>query len=40
VHRYNGVPWGLFLGPNELEDVGAKAELDRMVTEAEVKASR
>ena len=28
--KYNGVPWGLFLGPQELEAVGGKAELDRL----------
>ena len=30
AERYGGVPWGLFLGPQELEAVGAKAELDRL----------
>ena len=30
AERYQGVPWGLFLGPQELEAVGAKAELDRL----------
>ena len=29
--KYGGVPWGMFLGPQELEAVGAKEELDRMV---------
>ena len=29
--KYGGVPWGMFLGPQELEAVGAKDELDRMV---------
>jgi beta-carotene 3-hydroxylase len=29
--KYNGVPWGMFLGPQELEAVGGKEELDRMV---------
>ena len=28
--KYNGVPWGMFLGPMELETVGGKEELDRM----------
>jgi beta-carotene 3-hydroxylase len=31
--KYKGVPWGLFLGPQELEAVGAKEELDRLVAE-------
>lgn len=34
--KYGGVPWGLFLGPAELEAVGAKEELDKMVAELEV----
>lgn len=29
--KYGGVPWGLFLGPLELEAVGAKEDLDRMM---------
>eukprot|EP00898_Chlorokybus_atmophyticus_P008752 jgi/Chlat1/8879/Chrsp92S08231 len=29
--KYDGHPWGLFLGPQEIEAVGAKAELDAMV---------
>ncbi len=29
--KYGGVPWGMFLGPQELEAVGAREELDRMV---------
>lgn len=28
--KFNGVPWGLFLGPQELEAVGGKEELDRL----------
>lgn len=28
AERYNGVPWGLFLGPQELEAAGGKKELD------------
>jgi beta-carotene 3-hydroxylase len=36
--KYGGVPYGMFLGPQELEAVGAGAELDRMV--AEFEASR
>lgn len=31
TEKYNGVPWGLFLGPVELEKVGAKEELDMLV---------
>lgn len=34
--KYGGVPWGLFLGPHELEAVGAKEELDKMVSELEI----
>lgn len=37
-NKYGGLPWGLFLGPQELEAVGAKDELDRMV--AELNSSR
>jgi beta-carotene 3-hydroxylase len=33
--KYGGVPFGMFLGPQELEAVGAGPELDRMVAEAE-----
>ncbi|KAI7837698.1 hypothetical protein COHA_008491 [Chlorella ohadii] len=36
--KYGGVPFGMFLGPQELEAVGAGPELDRMV--AEFEASR
>lgn len=32
--KYGGVPWGLFLGPQELEAIGAGPELDRLVAEA------
>lgn len=28
--KYDGVPWGLFLGPQELEAVGGKEDLDRL----------
>lgn len=28
--KFDGVPWGLFLGPQELEAVGGKEELDRL----------
>ena len=31
--KYGGVPWGMFLGPMELEAIGAKDELDRMCLE-------
>lgn len=31
--KYGGVPFGMFLGPQELEAVGAKEELDRLVEE-------
>ena len=31
--KYDGAPWGLFLGPLELERLGAKQELDRLVNE-------
>lgn len=30
--KYEGVPWGLFLGPQELEAIGAGAELDALVS--------
>lgn len=29
--KYNGVPYGLFLGPKELEEVGGGEELDKLV---------
>ena len=34
AEKYGGVPWGLFLGPMELEQFGpeAKADLDRLVS--------
>eukprot|EP00879_Flechtneria_rotunda_P018439 GHRR01019342.1.p1 GENE.GHRR01019342.1~~GHRR01019342.1.p1 ORF type:complete len:300 (+),score=73.74 GHRR01019342.1:302-1201(+) len=35
--KYNGVPWGLFLGPQELEAIGAGTELDRLVEELDRK---
>lgn len=37
--KYGGLPYGMFLGPQELEAVGAGPELDRMVAEAEAKAA-
>jgi beta-carotene 3-hydroxylase len=30
--KYQGVPWGLFLGPQELEAIGAGPELDALVS--------
>lgn len=36
--KYGGVPYGMFLGPQELEAVGAGAELEAMV--AEFQASK
>lgn len=33
AHKYDGVPWGMFLGPQELEAIGAGPELDKMVSE-------
>ena len=30
AQRYNGVPWGMFLGPQELEAVGGKEDLDKL----------
>lgn len=35
--KYGGVPWGMFLGPQELEAVGAGPELDRLVKEADAR---
>ncbi|XRB05396.1 beta-carotene 3-hydroxylase [Pycnococcus provasolii] len=34
AEKYNGVPWGLFLGPQELEELGPEAmeDLDKLVT--------
>lgn len=36
--KYNGVPWGLFLGPRELEAVGGGPELDKMCASAKAIA--
>lgn len=33
MEKYGGVPFGMFLGPQELEAAGAGAELDRLVEE-------
>ena len=38
--KYGGVPYGMFLGPQELEAVGAGAELDRLCAEADAEAAR
>eukprot|EP00775_Hariotina_reticulata_P001485 gene1485-1825_t len=37
--KYGGVPWGLFLGPQELEAIGAGPELDRLVADLDVKTT-
>jgi beta-carotene 3-hydroxylase len=37
AERFNGVPWGLFLGPAELEAVGGKKDLDYMCQEMDRK---
>ena len=36
--KYGGVPWGMFLGPQELEALGAKEELDRLCQELQFRA--
>lgn len=38
--KYLGVPWGLFLGPHELDQVGGTEELDRMVAEHDLAAAK
>ncbi|GBF98825.1 beta-carotene hydroxylase [Raphidocelis subcapitata] len=38
--RYGGVPFGLFFGPQELEAIGAGAELDRLVAEMDKAPAR
>ncbi|KAL4447817.1 hypothetical protein ABPG75_005036 [Micractinium tetrahymenae] len=38
--KYGGVPFGMFLGPQELEAVGAGPELDRMVAELEASKAK
>lgn len=38
--KYGGVPWGLFLGPQELEAIGAGPDLDRLVAEMEAGDAR
>lgn len=38
--KYKGVPFGMFLGPQELEAVGAKEELDKLVAAATEAAEK
>jgi beta-carotene 3-hydroxylase len=38
--KYGGIPWGMFLGPQELEAIGAKAELDRLCAELDSKSRK
>lgn len=41
TEKYGGVPFGMFLGPQELEALpGAAAELDRLCAEADAEAAR
>ncbi|KAK3252566.1 Phospholipase A2 crotoxin acid subunit CA [Cymbomonas tetramitiformis] len=35
--KYGGVPWGLFLGPQEVEEAGGLAELDKMLADEEAR---
>jgi beta-carotene 3-hydroxylase len=37
AEKYKGVPWGLFLGPQELEAVGGKKELDYLCRQMDAK---
>ena len=37
--KYGGVPFGMFLGPQELESIGAGAELDQLVAAGEARAA-
>ena len=39
TEKYDGVPWGLFLGPQELDKVGATAELDRLLNVCNVEGA-
>jgi beta-carotene 3-hydroxylase len=39
TERYGGVPFGMFAGPQELEAIGAGAELDRLVAEMDAAAA-
>ena len=36
--KYGGVPWGMFLGPMELEALGAKEELDKLCQELQFRS--
>lgn len=38
--KYGGLPYGMFLGPQELEAAGAGAELDRLVEEMKLTAAK
>lgn len=38
--KYGGVPWGMFLGPQELEAVGAKEELDKLCQELQFRTKK
>ncbi len=38
--KYGGVPWGMFLGPQELEAIGAKDELDRLCAELTISGKK
>jgi beta-carotene 3-hydroxylase len=35
--KYGGVPFGMFFGPQELEAIGAGADLDKLVAQLEMK---
>jgi beta-carotene 3-hydroxylase len=38
--KYGGVPFGLFLGPQELEAIGAGCDLDKLVEEMAAARSK
>jgi beta-carotene 3-hydroxylase len=38
--RFNGVPYGLFFGPQELEAIGGGEYLDMLVEQSDPKVSR
>jgi beta-carotene 3-hydroxylase len=39
--KFGGVPWGMFLGPQELEAIpGGREELDRLVAQADAAAKK
>lgn len=40
AERFEGVPWGLFLGPQELEAVGGAKELEYMCRQADAAKER